>query len=99
LRKAGACALTATLGAVLTLATAAHGENKWALWERPVDLNSQAPGPWRPTQVFEGERWCKGAMTTAINQNLRAGWKGGRLDPKAKVSEYQCLPEGKDPRE
>jgi hypothetical protein len=37
-------------------------------------------------------------MTTAINQTLRAGSTGGRLDPKAKISEYQCLPEGTDPR-
>lgn len=89
--------MLAVLGAVLAIAPAARAENQWALWERPVDLNSSATGEWRHTQTFEAQRWCKGAMTTAINQNLLAGWKGGRLDPKAKIMEYQCLPEGERP--
>lgn len=90
-------ALLALLGGTLALAPAAHAENPWTLWERPVDLSSPGTGQWRPTQTFEAQRWCKGAMTTAINQNLSAGRKDGRLDPKAKIIEYQCLPEGERP--
>jgi hypothetical protein len=92
-------ALLALFGGVLAVAPAACAENRWTLWERPVDLNSPATGEWRRTQTFEAQRWCKGAMTTAINQNLLAGWKGGRLDPKAKITEYQCVPEGERPPE
>ena len=91
--------MLALLGGVLAVVPAARAENRWSLWERPVDLNSSANGEWRRTQTFEAERWCKGAMTTAINHNLLAGWKGGRLDPKAKIIEYRCLPEGELPRQ
>jgi hypothetical protein len=91
--------LITILGGVLAVAGAAHAESRWALWERPVDLQTQAHGEWRRTQLFEGERWCKGAMTTAINQNLSAGVKDGRLDPKAKIFEFRCFPEGERPRE
>ncbi len=91
-------ALLALLGGMLAVAPAARAENRWTLWERPVNLDSPASGEWRRTQTFEAERWCKGAMTTAINQNLLAGWKSGRLDPKAKITEYQCLPEAELPR-
>jgi hypothetical protein len=84
---------------VLAVGTAAGAESRWTLWERAVDVNGQNRGEWRRTQVYEGERWCKGAMTTAINRTLRARWKGGRWDPKAKVVEYQCLPETEKPRE
>ena len=90
-------ALLALLGGLLAVAAVARAESRWTLWERPVDLNSPAKGDWRPTQVFEAERWCKGVMTTAINRNLLAGRRGGRLDPKAKITEYQCLPEGELP--
>jgi hypothetical protein len=92
-------ALLALLVGGLAVAPAARAENRWTLWERPVDLDSSASGEWRRTQTFEAERWCKGAMTTAINQNLLAGWKSGRLDPRAKITEYQCRPEGERPRE
>lgn len=34
----------------------------------------------------------------ALLGGLLAGWKGGRLDPKAKITEYQCVPEGELPR-
>jgi hypothetical protein len=83
---------------MLAVAASARAENQWTLWERPVDLNSPANGEWRRTQTFEAERWCRGAMTTAVNRNLLAGWRGGRLDPKAKITEYQCLREGEPPR-
>jgi hypothetical protein len=92
------CFLVASLGAALG-AAAAHAGTGWTLWERPVDAASGQPrGDWQRRGSFEAERWCRGAMTTAINQTLRAGSTGGRLDPKAKISEYQCLPEGTDPR-
>ena len=87
----------ALLGGVLAVAPAARAESRWTLWERPVDLNSSATGEWRQTRTFEAQRWCKGAMTTAINQSLLAGSKGGRIDPNAKIKEYQCQPEGENP--
>ena len=83
---------------MLAVAPAACAEDRWVLWERPVDLNTAAPGEWRRTQTFEAQRWCKGAMTTAINQNQLAGRKGGRLDPNAKIMEYQCQAEGERPQ-
>ena len=89
--------MLALLGGVLAVAPAA-AEDRWILWERPVDLNTAAPGEWRRTQTFDAQRWCKGAMTTAINQNQLAGRKDGRLDPKAKIIEYQCQPEGERPQ-
>jgi hypothetical protein len=92
-------AMLGLLGGVLAVAPAARAEDRWTLWERPVDLNSAAATEWRNTQTFDAQRWCKGAMTTAINRNLIAGVKDGRLDPRAKINEYQCLPEGERPRE
>ena len=92
-------AMLGLLGGVLAVVPAARAEDRWTLWERPVDLNSAAATEWRRTQTFEAQRWCKGAMTTAINRNLIAGVKDGRLDPRAKINEYQCLPEGERPRE
>lgn len=91
--------MIATLTGVLAVAVPAHGASGWALWERPVDpATGQPQTEWQRTRVFEAERWCKGAMTTAINQTLQAGSKGGRRDSKAKVLEYQCHPESEDPR-
>lgn len=96
----GACVLVATLAGVLAGGGAAHGETGWTLWERPVDAATGQPRrDWQRRQSFEAERWCRGAMTTAINQTFRAGSTGGRWDPRGKVTEYQCLPEGTDPRE
>jgi hypothetical protein len=37
-------------------------------------------------------------MTRAINRTLGAQWKDGRWNPRAKVLEFQCLPETEDPR-
>jgi hypothetical protein len=91
-----ALAFLVLLGGGLAVAPAA-AEGRWTLWERAVDLNSSATGEWRQTRTFEAPRWCNGAMTTAINQNLLAGSKGGRLDPSAKIKEYQCQPEGERP--
>ncbi|HSL51276.1 MAG TPA: hypothetical protein VK878_19555 [Candidatus Deferrimicrobiaceae bacterium] len=96
--RVGARALIATLAGVLTVAPAAHPESAWTLWERPVNpATGQPQSEWQRRQRFEGERWCKAAMTRAINQTLAAGWKGGRWNPNAKVTEYQCLPESADP--
>ena len=85
--------------AVAPAVVSAVAEDQWTLWERPVDINTAAAGEWRRAQTFDAQRWCKGAMTTAINQNQSAGRKGGRLDPNAKIKEYQCQPEGQRPRE
>ena len=94
-----ACALIAMLAGALTVAPAAHAETAWILWERPVNSTTgSAQGGWQGRGRFEAERWCRGAMTRAINQTLAAGMKANRLDPRAKLMEYQCLPEGADPR-
>ena len=85
--------------AVAPAAAPAAAEDSWILWERPVDLKTSKAGEWRRTQTFDAQRWCKGAMTTAINENQLAGRKGDRLDPNAKIKEYQCQPEGQRPKE
>jgi hypothetical protein len=89
--------LLTLLGGMLAVAPAAHADNRWALWGRPVDLKSAATGEWRHIETFDAQRWCKGAMTTAINQSVQAGRAGGPADAKAKITEYQCLPEGEHP--
>ena len=91
--------LVAGLCTLLALAASAHAGNGWVLWERPMNPSTGQPqGEWRSRQVFDAERWCRGEMTRAINRTLGAGWKGGRWYPPAKVAEFQCLPEGEDPR-
>lgn len=73
----------------------AGADETWVLWERPLDLNGQKHGEWHRGPVFDRERWCKGAMTTAINQALT---ELGKKESKGKASEYQCLPGNVDPR-
>lgn len=89
-----------SLGAGAVIGPAA-AEEKWVLWGRPLDVYGEQQGDWSRGPVFEGERWCKGAMAYAINQALskhqalsktRRGRSGGDL------AEYQCLPESVDPR-
>lgn len=80
----------------IALSIAAQAENEWMLWERQLDVKGQPSGEWRRKQVFETERWCKGAMTTAINQMLIA--RGSKpADVKRGMVEYQCLPSTADP--
>src|SRR5713226_2516443 len=69
----------------------AQAENEWTLWERQLDGMGQPLGEWRRKQKFETERWCKAAMTTAINETLMPK---ERLvaGVKRKLFEYQCLP-------
>lgn len=87
------------LGVLLALAPSAQGQDGWALWERPVDPRTGQPGgDWQRRQTFEAERWCRGEMTRSINRTLGAQWKDGRWNPRAKVLEFQCLPETEDPR-
>lgn len=93
------CTLLATLVGALATGGSALAQSGWALWKRPVDtVTGQPRDAWKRVELFEAERWCKGAMTRAINQTLAAGEKGGRRDPKLPLSEFQCLPEGQDPR-
>ena len=70
-------------------------EEKWVLWDRPLDAKGERQGDWRRGQVFDTERWCKGAMTTAVNQALTAMSQAGA---KPSFAEYQCLPDSVDPR-
>jgi hypothetical protein len=98
LKDVGPCARIAVLVGALAVSAAAHAESGWVLWERPVDSSTgQGGSPWQKRQRFEAERWCRGAMTRAINQTLTGALKRGRWDPRAKVTEYQCLPEGTEP--
>jgi hypothetical protein len=73
----------------------AQAANEWMLWERPLDVKGQPSGAWRRTRTFESERWCKGAMTSAINEAVRP--KDPKEEPKTSLAEYQCLPSGSDP--
>ena len=88
-------ALLATLGAIAP-SLPAHAENEWLLWERQLEGKGQPRGEWRRKQGFETERWCKGAMTTSINETLMP-----KERPVAgatrKLFEYQCLPGTIDP--
>jgi hypothetical protein len=88
-----------SLGVVAVLGPAA-AEEKWVLWDRPVDSKGQGQGNWHRGPVFEAERWCKGAMTTAINQALtrQAQAQTAPVRTKPTLSEYQCFPESVDPR-
>jgi hypothetical protein len=90
----------AVLGGLLTLTPAAEANTAWRLWERPVDLRTGEPrGEWQSRDRFEAERWCRGAMTRAINQSIEAGGVKSKSQERApNISEFQCLPEGQDPR-
>ena len=74
----------------------ARADNEWMLWERQLDVKGQPSGEWRRKQVFETERWCKGAMTTAINETLMPKDRQA-AGAKTKLVEYQCLPGPVDP--
>jgi hypothetical protein len=74
----------------------AQAENEWTLWERQLDGKGQPGGEWRRKRGFETERWCKGAMTTTINETLMPK-EGPAAGAKRKLFEYQCLPGTVDP--
>ncbi|MGH7398809.1 MAG: hypothetical protein ACRELW_14835 [Candidatus Rokuibacteriota bacterium] len=81
---------------LLTVAAVAHAQSGWVLWERPIDLKGEPQGAWHRRQVFEAERWCKGAMTTAINETLTRKKEPDSGATEA-IAEYQCLPEAAEP--
>jgi hypothetical protein len=74
----------------------AQAENEWMLWKRQLDGKGQPRGEWRRKQGFETERWCKGAMTTAINETLMPKERLA-AGAQRKLFEYQCLPGTVDP--
>jgi hypothetical protein len=74
----------------------AQAANEWTLWERQLDGKGQPSSEWRRKQGFESERWCKGAMTTAINETLMPKERPV-AGAKRKLHEYQCLPGTTDP--
>jgi hypothetical protein len=78
----------------------AAAEEKWVLWDRSLASKEQQQGEWRRGPVFDGERWCKGAMTTAINQALTrpAQSQTAPVRTRPTLSEYQCFLESVDPR-
>ena len=73
-----------------------HAANEWLLWERELDGRGQPRGEWHRKQGFDGERWCRGAMTTTINETLMPKVKPAP-GTKRKLFEYQCLPASADP--
>ena len=83
-------ALLATLGAIAP-SLPAQAANEWTLWERQLDGKGQPSGEWRRKQGFDTERWCRGAMTTAINDTLMPKERPP-AGAKRKLLEYQCLP-------
>ena len=85
----------ATLG-WMTPSLPAQAANEWTLWERQLDSKGQPSGEWLRKRGFESERWCKGAMTTAINETLRPN-ETPVAGTKRKLFEYQCLPGTVDP--
>jgi hypothetical protein len=86
--------LLVSLGVGVVIGSVA-AEEKWVLWNRPLDAKGDRQGDWRRGPVFDAERWCKGAMTTAINQALTQTFQ---VPKKPSLAEYQCLPESADPR-
>jgi len=74
--------------------TQAAADDSWVLWQRSLDIKGQPRGPWHKKQEFDAERWCKGAMTTAINQALGQVKQQGL---KAQIAEYECFPRGVEP--
>ena len=74
----------------------AQAENEWMLWERQLDGTGQPRGEWRRKKGFETERWCKAAMTTAINETLMPKERPA-AGAKRELFEYQCLPGTVDP--
>lgn len=89
--------LLAMLVGQFTVAMVATAQSEWALWQRQMGASGQPLSAWRRTQLFDAERWCKGAMTQAINQSLSAGVTDGRRDPRLPITEYQCLPAAQGP--
>ncbi len=76
----------------------AQAESEWTLWERQLDGKGQPSGEWRRKRKFETERWCKGAMTTTINETLMPKEKpAAGAKRKLELFEYQCLPATVDP--
>jgi hypothetical protein len=67
----------------------------WVLWARPCDLAGQTcTGDWQRRETFDAERWCKAALTTAVNKALTPEARQAALT-KGVVLEYRCLPEQK----
>ncbi|HXA98274.1 MAG TPA: hypothetical protein VN323_22110 [Candidatus Dormibacteraeota bacterium] len=67
----------------------------WVLWARPCDLAGQTcTGDWQRRETFDAERWCKAALTTAVNKALTSEARQAALT-KGVVLEYRCLPEQK----
>jgi hypothetical protein len=67
----------------------------WVLWARPCDLAGQTcTGDWQRRETFDAERWCKAALTTAVNKALTSEARQAALT-KGIVLEYRCLPEQK----
>jgi hypothetical protein len=85
---------------IIAVVGPATAEEKWVLWDRPLDSDGQQQGDWHRGPVFEAERWCKGAMTTAINQALTrpAQSQTAPVRTRPTLSEYQCFLESVDPR-
>jgi hypothetical protein len=81
--------LIATLG-LLALATAAHAECAFVLWQSYVPFG--APLEWHAMDTFETLEACKSAATSSA-----AATKSLRLSGTS-VYQARCLPDTVDPR-
>jgi hypothetical protein len=87
-------ALITLLGGLSVSAPVAAAET-WVLWARPCDLAGQTcTGDWQRRETFDAERWCKAALTTAVNKALTPEARQAALT-KGVVLEYRCLLEQK----
>lgn len=83
-------AVTMLLGGLSVSAPVAAAET-WVLWARPCDLAGQkCTGDWHRRETFDAERWCKAALTTAVNKALTPDARRAALT-KGVVLEYRCL--------
>jgi len=87
-------ALITLLGGLSVSAPVAAAET-WVLWARPCALAGQTcTGDWQRRETFDAERWCKAALTTAVNKALTSEARQAALT-KGVVLEYRCLLEQK----
>ena len=94
MRRAARIVMPAWL-AWLGAAGRAEPADTWVLWARPCQLGAPAcTGDWQRRETFDAERWCRAALTTAVNKALTPEGQRTALT-KGEVLEYRCLPERK----
>lgn len=70
----------------------ASAEGAWVLWARTCDFKSQVcGGAWQRRETYDAERWCRAALTTAVNQAFTPEASKAAA-ARGSVEEYLCLP-------